>query len=84
MVRCTDISTLPSNLRKIMLMCNKGNINSLEEGDINSLEYYPVPEDEKWRLSLLSELLDSRSLSSEIPGFTHEEVTDLINFVCTS
>ena len=67
-----------------MLMCTKGNINSLEEGDIDSLEYCPVPEDEKWRISLLSELLDSRSLCSEIPGFTHEQVTDLINFVCTS
>ena len=72
------------NLRNIMLLCNKENTNSLQESDINGLEYHPIPENETWRIDLLTELLNTRSLITEIPGFTPDEVSDLIKFVCSS
>ena len=72
------------NMRKIMLMCDKGNINSLEENDIDSLKYFPIPETETWRLGLLKELLEARSSNTEIKGFTETEITDLIELVCVS
>ena len=72
------------NLRNILFLCNKDTINSLKEDDINRLEYNPIPENEAWRIDLLTELLDTRSSITEIPGFTPEEITEIINFVCTS
>ena len=67
-----------------MLMCDKGRIDSLEESDIDGLEYFPIPETETWRMGLLSELLNTRSSDTEIPGFTEKELTELISLVCTS
>ena len=67
-----------------MLMCDKGNVNSLEESDIDGLKYFPIPDTETWRLGLLKELLESRSSNTEIIGFTETEISDLIDLVCVS
>ena len=72
------------NLRNLLLLCNKDNISSLNENDINDLTYNQVPENEMWRIGLLNELLNTRSSSLEVPGFTSDELTDMINIVCTS
>ena len=67
-----------------MLMCDKGNIHSLEESYIDGLKYFPIPDTETWRLGLFNELLESRSSNIEINGFTEKEITDLIDLVCVS
>ena len=67
-----------------MLMCEKNTIDPIEENDFDCMEYCPVPEGDTWRIGLLGELLDSRYSVSEIPGFTQEEIADLIDFVCVS
>ena len=72
------------NLRRLMLMCDKDNIDHLKESDIDGLEYSPIPETETWRMNLLPELLSTRSSNTEIPGFTDKEITDLVCLVCTS
>ena len=72
------------NLRNILLLCNKNSISSLSGNDIDNLTYNQVPEDESWRIDHLNELLNIRSNSLEVPGFTSDEITDIINIVCTS
>ena len=67
-----------------MMMSKKDTIDSIEESDFDSMEYCPVPEGDTWRIDILGELLDSRSSITEIPGFTQEEIQDLIDFVCVS
>ena len=69
-------STTGKNLRQLMIMSDKNTIDSME--------YCPVPEGDTWRIGILDELLDSRSSIAEIPGFTQEEIQDLIDFVCVS
>ena len=49
-----------------------------------NMKYAAVPDSEKWRPSILSELLDARSGRSSMPGFSSAEVEDMIKFVCTS
>ena len=77
-------STTGKNLRQLMIMSDKYTIDSIEESDFDSMEYCPVPEGDTWRIGILDELLDSRSSIAEIPGFTQEEIQDLIDFVCVS
>ena len=50
-----------------------------------NMRYMQVPEGEQWRVSLLKELLMIRSNVSEgLPGFSSEEVQDLIDYLCVS
>ena len=70
-----------SNLRKIMLLCEKNSIESLEACDLTSLSYDPVPENEAWRIDVLKELLELRSENLNLPGFTSEEVKEMIDYL---
>jgi hypothetical protein len=45
------------------------------------MKYFPVPEDQTWRLPILRELMD-RKLS--VPGFTESEIDTMKNYLCTS
>ena len=65
-------------------MYDKGNINSIKENEINSMEYFPIPVEEKWRIEMLKELLEARHSVVEIPGFSQDEITEIIDHVCTS
>ena len=68
--------------------------NQLEEDDLscvnstvikNKLCYRAPPEDDLWRLSLGSELLQIRDGNElELKGFTKQECSDLLYFACTS
>ena len=72
-----------SNLRQIVLLCKKPSINHIESTDIDSLEYTPIPENEQWRVSVAKDLLEARHHGDFLPGFTQEEITDMLNFVCS-
>ena len=76
-------STTGRNLRKIMLLCEKNSIYCLESNDLRNLQYFPVPKEEVWRLDLIKELIETRLHSTDIPGFSIEEINDLIDIACT-
>ena len=48
------------------------------------LKYFPVPEEEAWRPPLLSDLLQIRDNISTLPGFSLDEVDEMLKFVCSS
>ena len=47
-----------------------------------SLRYFPVPDDQHWRISLLLELLDARDKKIMIENLTAEEIVNIIEEVC--
>ena len=49
-----------------------------------TLRYSEVPDDEQWRVSALSELLEVRSGSKTIDGLTTSEVACLVDTLCKS
>ena len=74
-----------SNFRKIMLTCDKDSIENVKIHDIDLLNYAKCPENENWRLSLIDELIEIRTNPSELlPGFTLEEIEDMLSHVCVS
>ena len=62
-------------------------ILSLDAHFVSSqVKYAPVPDDEKWRISLLKELIGLRNHNFflEDDQLTEEEIEDMILFVATS
>ena len=72
------------NLRKILLLGNKGDVDLLNPIDANEIKYYPVPEAEKWRIGFVKELTDIKFGRMTLDGFTTEEINDLLHIICTS
>ena len=70
------------NLRKIMLFCDADSISSLNFTDIDNQTYSEIPESELWRVTLLEELLMVRQGKMDIPGFTPNEITNLLDDIC--
>ena len=45
------------------------------------LKYFDVPEDEGWRLGPILELLNE---NLKIPGFTDDETSEILEYLCTT
>ena len=48
-------------------------------GAAKNMSYFPPPNGEKWRIPLLSELLDLRDERSAVPGFEPAAIESMIN-----
>ena len=48
-----------------------------------TMKYFPIPEEEKWRLSIIRELLDCKDGSKEMLNFTRTEIEDMLDHICT-
>ena len=79
---CQSVTGL--NLRNILLLTDKHKIEDLCQSDIFHLTYRPIPENERWRPSLLEELLEIRDEQQDLFQFDKQHVDDMINFVCTT
>ena len=77
-------STTGANIRQILNLCNKNNVDDLEPSDADEIPYHPIPENEKWRLYILEDIIRARMNHSELEGFSVQELDDIVEFVCTS
>ena len=84
MIRRDVQSVTGNNLRKMMMMTGKSDIEDLCADDISKAEYAPIPLDEKWRIDLLDELIDVKYGNSKVENLNNDEIDDLIQFVCSS
>ena len=73
------------NLSEISLLCEQP-VQKLTPKLVKSkLRYFPVPEEEQWRIPLCKELLKLREDGDYfLPGFTFDEQSDLLRYVCIS
>ena len=53
-------STTEKNLRKLMLLTQKSNIDELLKMDYKKIDYHKISIKEKWRVSLIEEIIDIR------------------------
>ena len=84
-VKQNVLSYTGSNLRRIMKLMKKNDISELNSNEVKSnLKYNLIPDGEKWRLSILQEVLQVRSGFSNIEGFEKREIEEILEFVCTS
>ena len=68
-----------------MVLMKKMNINELKYCDVKeNFKYKPVPDKELWRIPLLKEIIEVITGTYQIEGFTHEEIDEMLEFVCIS
>ena len=49
-----------------------------------SMVYFPVPDDQMWRIDILKELLNVKQQSLSLGHFNLDETSTMINYICTS
>ena len=78
---CTDQRcVLGKTIAKVSRECSS-NVEDLTPSMVKgNLKYFDVPEEERWRLGPILQILDE---NLEIPGFTHEETSEILDTLCT-
>ena len=77
-------STTGSNLRNILLLTKKHDSTMLVPSDVLEIDYLPVPEEDKWKISLVKELIDVKWGEASIGVFSTNEIDDMLDHICTS
>ena len=75
-------SVIGQNLAKIRKICREKSPSKYSVK--KSMKYFPIPEDQKWRVSIIRELLDCKDGSKEVLNFTSTEIGDMLEYACTS
>ena len=76
-------STTGANLRKIMLMVNKHNVDEIQVDDIDQMQYNVIPDGDIWRIGIVKELIDVKSGILVLPDYAHAEITSMIAWIST-
>ena len=80
-----DVRSLTgNNLRKMLLLTDKTNVNLLSRKDIMQIEYFPLTPDLTWKKTILCELLEYREDNYRISDFVEEEVNAIIDYLCVN
>ena len=77
-------STTGSNLRNILLLTNKSNIDKLELLDFKCVNYHPIKKEDDWKPGIILEITDVKFNQLEVDGFSFEELEEILDYVCTS
>ena len=77
-------SVTGANLRRICSLVGKANIEDLVPDDATSVKYHEIPEDEKWRVSMVNEITDTKFGLTEIAGFSADELEEILRIACIS
>ena len=75
-------SVTGANLRKMMLDYNVLCIDHLSIPKDQRM--FPVPEEEKWRGGITSEVIDALNNAANISEFDHYMLCNLLNDLCTN
>ena len=75
-------SVTGANLQRISKLLNKTSIENLVPDDAFSICYESIPEYEEWRVKMINEITYTKFGISQISGFSHEEIGDMLRFVC--
>ena len=66
-----------------MNLTDKTSIDEVNVEDIANIEYFSLPKEENWKVSMIHEIIDTKASCLEIPGFEREELEALQLFLCT-
>ena len=75
-------STTGLNLRNILLQTNKLSVDELKKDDTSIIKYHPTLADDKWKETLILEILDVRDNQLEVDGFSYEELNEIVEHIC--
>jgi len=47
------------------------------------MKYFDIPEENRWRIEFVKEILNLKIDQLQIEGFHDDELNEIINFLCT-
>ena len=77
-------SVTGSNLRNILLLTDKADIQDLLPADLSNLKYHPIQNADKWKVSILQEILEIKHGNLEVDDFNYDELDEIVEFLCVS
>ena len=77
-------STTGSNLRNIMLLLGKVNIDDIKIRDIDNFEYAAVLPDDKWKVDMVKEIIEIGADQLNVENFSEEELEEILEYLCIS
>ena len=79
-----DVKTVTgSNLRVILCLTDLCDVDMLDKSSVANLEYSSVDEDNRWRVSMVKELIDMKNRQDDpLNGWEPEELNDILEFAC--
>ena len=77
-------STTGSNLRNILLLTDKNNIEEICIDDIRKMVFEEIDDREKWKIDFINEITDVKFNQLDVEHFSREELDEILNFLCTS
>ena len=52
------------NFREIMLLVGKTSVESITKADGNNVEYFPIKQNDKWKVELIREIIEVKKQNS--------------------
>ena len=77
-------STTGSNLRNILLLTDKSNIDDLRKDHIKEIKYQDVDPSNEWKIGFIKEITDVKFNQLEVENFSKEELEEILDFLCTT
>ena len=65
-----------------MIHCDSTSVVDMNCDDVDKLVYSDLPMTEEWRVNIIRELMQTRRDDVEVPGFSKDDISDILNSVC--
>ena len=76
-------SVTGANLRNIMLLVDKKNVKEVKTEDWDKIVYCKQQDVDNWKISMIWEIIDTKTGIEDIPGFDSEELEFILHHICT-
>lgn len=72
------------NLRYLLCKYNKGRVDELNNTVVQNHAYCAISENERWRIPLMKEIIDTRNGQIQVIGMSKDDLNEILNFAATS
>ena len=83
-IRNDTMSVTGNNIRVVLRSVDRRAMEDIRPSDIDRIWYHDIPDEEKWRVSMILELMGTKMNECEVEGFTNDEILELLNHLCSS
>ena len=77
-------STTGSNLRNLLLMTNKDDIDDITFDDVENMKYCEPGDQDKWKVDFTKEIISIKNNELQLENFTKEEIDEILDHLCSS
>ena len=70
--------------QNILLRTNKSTIHELVPRDALNVDYHPIAISEEWRVTFISEIINSKHKQLEISNIPEDELENMLIVLCIS